>query len=234
MKKALVLILIVMVVVMGIACNDAQVKPNEPVDETQVKDKETVDAPAAQTDTTEKQVEPAPMKDWITVVGAFEKFQDDEFGGVKEAIEASPYSMTVVSTQSGKACGMKGGSVDIEKTIDDVDDPGLGVVVIGGLGSYKLWDNQALISLVKKTDVDNGLVTAICAAPGVLANAGVLDGGKACWSNSSDLDAIMADASCADTGKPVTVHENVITGSGPSAAEAFGAAIVEYLDAMQT
>ena len=169
-------------------------------------------------------------KGWITVVVMFADYQDEEFAGVENAMAQSGYGMQVVSTSTGEAAGMNGRKLTINQTISEVDDYGLGVVVIGGTGSYVLWDDQDLITLIRRADADGSLVGAICAAPGALANAGALTDAQACWSNSKDLDAIMAGAGCEDTGQPVTRYENVITANGPAAAQAFGEAAAEYLD----
>ena len=259
MKKFLLIVLAILMIATAAACvpavpvsNDApqdvqeetlpKADPAQPEPEPENPEMEPGDEQGAKPDAQDLPDQDMPKPDtaqpetidsnFITVVVAFVDFQDEEFAGVADAIEASGYRMNVVSVQGGEATGMYGGTIEIKDTIKHVEDYGLGVVVIGGSGCHVLWDNADLISLVQRVDSDDSLVAAICAAPGVLASAGVLEGGQACWSNSPDLDAIMAGVSCEDTGALVTEYENIITGQGPEAAIEFGKAIIDYLGGM--
>ena len=95
-----------------------------------------------------------------------------------------------------------------------------------------LWENEMLIKLVQQTNQSGGLVAAICAAPGVLAKADVVNGNRRVGPTLPELDALMDEAGCIDSGKPVCTDGNVVTGNGPSAAEAFGQSVVDYLDSV--
>ncbi len=182
---------------------------------------------------TEQENEPVEeKKDWITVVVAFDSHNETEYGGVINAFEGSGIKTETVSTQTGEAKGDNDGVIAIEKTISEVEDPGLGVVIIGGAKCMVLWKEQDLIDLVQQTNDNGDLVAAICAANGVLAVADIIDGKTACWANYPTLDGMMEEAGCTDSGKSVTIDGNLITGNGPPAAEEFGAAILDYVTNM--
>ncbi|MDD5086856.1 MAG: DJ-1/PfpI family protein, partial [Candidatus Nanoarchaeia archaeon] len=75
---------------------------------------------------------------------------------------------------------------------------------------------------------ESGKITAaICIAPVILANAGVLDGKKATVFPSGKDDIMVRGADY--TGEQVTQDGKVITANGPAAARSFGEAIVKEL-----
>ena len=180
----------------------------------------------------EKEAVQTARKNWLTLVVAFEGYNEMEYNGVKKAFDGSEYRLVTVSTQKGQAKGMSEGAITIEKTIDEVDDPGLGIVVVGGSGSVGLWENEDLIKIIREVDMQGGLVASICAAPGVLVNAGVLDGKTASWYRSDDLDALMEGVECSNSGEDVWIQGNIITGNGPPAGDEFGAAVFHYVTTM--
>lgn len=55
--------------------------------------------------------------------------------------------MVTVSTSKGDAIGDDDVVITIEKTIAEVEDPGLGVIVIGGVGGMVIWDDEDLIKI---------------------------------------------------------------------------------------
>lgn len=101
------------------------------------------------------------------------------------------------------------------------------VVLPGGLpGADHLGDDERLRALLQRTSAEGRLVGAICAAPKVLAQAGLLDGKRAtCYPGF--LDGI-SDVVCS-TGEAVERDGNVITSRGPGTAMDFALALVEIL-----
>ncbi|HDD46478.1 MAG TPA: DJ-1/PfpI family protein, partial [Candidatus Aenigmarchaeota archaeon] len=98
------------------------------------------------------------------------------------------------------------------------------IVLPGGDPGYKnLMKSHDILMLVKKFYENGKLVGAICAAPLVLAKAGVLDNKLATIYPGMERDIPRPrDAS-------VIVDGNVITSKGPGTAIEFALAIVEYL-----
>ena len=151
-----------------------------------------------------------------------------------EEIEA----LTVVDVlrRANISCDMVGfeeqvtGSHDIQVTANRVFDGDLSdydlVVLPGGMpGSANLRDNQALISEIQAFNQEGKKISAICAAPIALHQAGVLkDKHFTCY------DGVQENISDGIYRKEtVVVDGNLTTSRGPSTALAFAYELVEQL-----
>ena len=122
------------------------------------------------------------------------------------------------------------GSHDVDIIADDELDSLVvsdfdGIVLPGGLpGSTNLRDDERVIDIVKKMDNKNKLVAAICAAPMVLAKAGVLEDSK-----FTIHPGVEDEIELKSSGERTFVHDNVITGIASGAAMEFAFKIVEKL-----
>jgi len=102
------------------------------------------------------------------------------------------------------------------------------VVLPGGLpGARYLDEDPRIKTLLKKMADDERYTAAICAAPTVLANAGILADKKATgypgFLEKLDLPTtILSD-------EPVVIDGNVITSKGPGTAMDFALALIETL-----
>ena len=107
------------------------------------------------------------------------------------------------------------------------------IVLPGGLPGADYLDKDPRIHAALKRQAAAGkAVGAICAAPKVLANAGLLNGRKA-TSYPGVLDKMgLADVTV--TGEPVTRDGNILTGRGPGPAMDFALAIIEMLSGAAT
>lgn len=101
-----------------------------------------------------------------------------------------------------------------------------GIVIPGGPAAWTLRQNLTVIRLVQLLHEKGKLVSAICAAPMVLAEAGVLRGRRiTCYPAPDVLQAVAAAQVVEDQ---VVRDDNIITGRGPAAALDFGYALAEY------
>ena len=102
-----------------------------------------------------------------------------------------------------------------------------GVVLPGGMpGTRNLMANATVCNAAKTAFKKGKLVAAICAAPAVLGNLGILKGKAAtCYPGFEDqlLGARYVNA-------PTVTDGNVITARGAGAAFDFGFAIVDFLE----
>ena len=107
------------------------------------------------------------------------------------------------------------------------------VVLPGGLpGADNLNGDPRLAELLKKMADSGRYVGAICAAPRVLAEKGILDGKKAtAYPGFIDGD-LFPKINC--TGGPVERDGNILTSRGPGTAMDFALAIIEMLCDTQT
>ena len=151
-----------------------------------------------------------------------------------EEIEA----LTVVDVlrRANISCDMVGfeeqvtGSHDIQVTADRIFDGDLSdydlLVLPGGLpGSANLRDNQALISEIQAFNQEGKKISAICAAPIALHQAGVLkDKHFTCYDGVQEniTDGIYQK-------ETVVVDGNLTTSRGPSTALAFAYELVDQL-----
>ena len=114
--------------------------------------------------------------------------------------------------------------VKMDKVFDETDYDADVVVLPGGMpGAASLRDDKRVIELVKNFYDHNKIVAAICAAPIVLEEAGVLKGKSFTCYPGFEKEAVSGNY------QDVLVHVdgNIVTGRGPAAALAFGYAVLE-------
>jgi len=116
-----------------------------------------------------------------------------------------------------------------DTTLDNViyDDFDM-VILPGGMpGTTHLNDDIHIHALLKRMQQSDKAIAALCAAPLVLANMGLLDGKHAsCYPgvlNPADWPEIKL------SDEPVIIDGNILTSRGPGTAMDFALAIIEYL-----
>jgi protease I len=184
-------------------------------------------APQPTEESAAPEVEKMPGKKILMVI-APDGFRDEEFLEPKEIFDSSGAEVTVASKGVSVAKGKLGATANVdidigEATATDYD----AVVFIGGPGAAVYFDDPTALKLAKDAYAANKVVAAICIAPSILANAGVLEGHKAtCFESESENIAAKSEGY---TGEPVTIDENIVTGNGPGAAKKFGEAVIKTL-----
>lgn len=157
-----------------------------------------------------------------------ERFRDEELYITKEELENEGHLIVIASTKTGIIQGSRGGSIKSELNIDDVKtEDYMAVVFVGGGGSKLLFNNQTAIRIAKKMNDENKVISAICLAPVILANAGILMNKKATVAGT-EVKAIESKGAFY-TGPGVTVDGNIVTGNAPKASRLFGKKINELL-----
>ena len=101
------------------------------------------------------------------------------------------------------------------------------VIFVGGVGAKEYFESEAAHKLAREADEKEKIVAAICIAPSILANAGILKGKKATAYPSEKTNLEAKGAVFVDEN--VVVDGRIITANGPGAAAEFGEAIVEGL-----
>lgn len=101
------------------------------------------------------------------------------------------------------------------------------VVFIGGPGIIEYLSNTTYLTIAQKALVEGKILAAICIAPCILANAGLLIGKNATVFSGYESTLQTNGAHVVD--QPVVQDGTIITANGPSAAEAFGEQIVRVL-----
>lgn len=164
----------------------------------------------------------------IAMIIAKKDFRDEELLLPKSIFEDAGYKVVVFSVSLGKAQGMLGAVVNVEDTIDRIKSKDFeAVIFVGGVGASRYWDNQTAHDIAKDTLANNKVLGAICIAPVILANAGVLEGKRATvWSSERGR---LETSGAKYTGASVEVDGNIVTGSGPQAAEEFAKAVLRLI-----
>lgn len=164
----------------------------------------------------------------ILMVVAPKDFRDEEYQKPREILEQAGAEITVASKGVTEAKGLQGAKVKIDKDLGQVNvDDYQALVFIGGPGSSIYFDDQTALNLAKSAFEKGKVVSAICIAPSILANAGILSGKKA-TAYSSEKDNLVAKGA-QYTDESVVVDGKIITANGPEAAEEFGKKLVEAL-----
>ena len=154
-------------------------------------------------------------------------FRDEEYFETRKVLEDVGNKITVVNSTGQPSKSMFGKIVKPDKTIYDVSSEDFDAIVfVGGSGTSVYFNNQQALGLAKEFSSSGKIVAAICIAPSILANAGILNGKKA-TAFPSEKDNINAVGNY--TGKPVEQDGKIITGNGPIAAKEFGKKIAEAL-----
>lgn len=169
------------------------------------------------------------MVNKVLLIIAPENFRDEELLHTKEELERAGAKTTIASTKTGEVRGMLGARVTPDTKLDQVRvDDYDAVVFVGGSGSAVYFKDNRAISIASEAFSKGKKVCAICIAPVILANAGVLKGKRATVWPDKCIQMIESKGATY-TGKPVEVDGNVITAPGPEAAREFGRAIAKAL-----
>lgn len=163
------------------------------------------------------------MKPALIVI-AQEGFQDVEFAGTKQGLEAAGFPIVIASTEAGECTGKFGGKEIASIALRDVVVTNYDrIAFIGGPGAHALVDNFDALN-VARTTIEAGIpLGAICIAPKILANAGLLKGKNATvFDTDGSNEQFLINHGAIYTGESVTVDGLVVTANGPDAAEEFG------------
>jgi protease I len=164
----------------------------------------------------------------ILMIIAPKDFQDKELFDSKKVFDESNADVKIASKGVNVARGKLGAEVDVDYDIDEVLVQDYDAVVfVGGPGASIYFDDETAHSIARDALEEDEILGAICIAPVILANAGILKGKKATVfaSGADDLKNNGADY----TGKDVEADGTIVTAHGPAAAKKFGEKIAEML-----
>ena len=164
----------------------------------------------------------------ILMVVAPERFRDEELFLPKEDFEKSGHKTFIASTRIGICTGSRGGNIVADSLLKDIDSEDYDAVVfVGGGGSKIFFNDSDALNIVKEMNDKGRIVSAICLAPVILANAGVLKGKNATVSGQEAKT--IENKGAKYTGPGVTVDGNIVTGNAPKSSKLFGQKISELL-----
>lgn len=136
-------------------------------------------------------------------------------------------NVTLAGTDEGALKGSRGIAIQPDATLDSVLHRNFDLIVLPGgqPGTRNLKADPRVLQLVRSMAESGKLVAAICAAPMVLAAAGLLDDKEAtCFPGSCDDYPKVLLRTCA-----IVEDGNLVTSRGPGTAMDFALLLAERL-----
>ena len=164
----------------------------------------------------------------VLMVIAANNFRDEEYAEPRKVLEQAGAKVIVACSTLNAARGKLGLEVKPDILISDAKEADYdGIVFVGGGGSQEYFESPVAHKLAQTFHSHGKLTSAICIAPAILANAGLLKAKKA-TSFPSSKETLQTKGALF-TGSGVESDGLIVTGSGPEAAIKFGEKLVEVL-----
>ncbi|MCF7836351.1 DJ-1/PfpI family protein [Candidatus Gracilibacteria bacterium] len=169
------------------------------------------------------------MKHALIII-APENFRDEELFVPQKILEEAGITTTIASREAGTCRGKLGGTAKAviglnQINVEDFD----AVIFVGGPGSSIYFDDPAAHLITQKAVAANKVLAAICAAPSILAQAGVLKNRKATVFPDSSYEEILTKNEAILTRENLESDGKIITANDAPMAEEFGEKIVGLL-----
>lgn len=160
---------------------------------------------------------------------AVPNFRDPELIIPKNILISEGAEISIASLKKGNFVGNEGTTVEADYELSEVNPNDFDAMVfVGGPGMSHELENKDLQDLAKKFYQSGKLTAAICVAPAVLANAGILKDKKATVFPTAKGYLIEAGADY--TAQAVTIDGSIITADGPESSTAFANEIIKYFN----
>ncbi len=164
----------------------------------------------------------------IVFVVAPKVFRDEEYIEPKNILEEAGIKVTTASTTVGEIYGkikIKAVSEMLVKDInaDDFD----AIFFVGGSGASVYFDDPSVHKLAWDFYKAEKIVSAICIAPTILANAGILKCKRA--TVFPDGAEALSRGGAFYTAADVEVDGTIVTGNGPQSSKLFAKQLLKFL-----
>ncbi len=155
-------------------------------------------------------------------------FEELEAVAIVDVLRRAGLPVFVGGLVAGPVRGAHGITVATDGTLDDVQAEQLAALVLpGGMpGTTNLLEDERVLALVRAVHAAGRPTAAICAAPMVLAAAGILNGKEA--TSHPSVRTQLGGATILERARVVR-DGNVWTSQGPGTALEFALALVEEL-----
>ncbi len=164
----------------------------------------------------------------VLMVIAPDNFRDEEYFHTREVLESYGASVTTASSKTGEITGMLGGTAVADIVLSQANPSEYDAVVfVGGSGASAYFNDETALGLAQRAYEDGKVVAAICIAPNILAQAGLLEGKKATAYESVKSD--LTEKGAVWSNESVVRDGRIITANGPAAARRFGEEIAKLL-----
>src|SRR5438270_1374055 len=160
-------------------------------------------------------------------------FEQSELEVPRDKLKQAGATVHVVSPEGGEIKGwdMKdwGRPVKVDRRLDDVSVDDYDAIVLPGgqINPDLLRINDKALEFIRAFFDQKKIVAAVCHAPWLLIETGIIKGRKATSYKSIKTDVINAGAKWEDS--KVVVDEGLITSRNPDDLDAFSAKIIEEI-----
>ena len=159
-------------------------------------------------------------------------FEESEALVPADLLRRAGVEVALVGLSGRSVTGGHGITVAADTTLEELDRDGVDMLMLpGGMGGVEAIQADLHAQALIQYCFDHGRwLAAICAAPTILANLGILDRRSAvCYPGMEDL---MGSA-VVQKGSPVVVDGHIVTGEAAGSAFPFGLKLVEILKGAQ-
>lgn len=157
------------------------------------------------------------------------EFSEEEFLIVKNSFEKSIKKIFIASDTSGLCKGENGLKIKADVNLFNIHPSNFAsIIIIGGSGIIKYWDNEVLQSKLKQFFEKGKVIAAICAAPIILGRANLLKNTDATCYPQFTNELIQTGANL-QKAQVVSVGK-IITASGASVAAEFCSKIISKIN----
>jgi protease I len=175
----------------------------------------------------EAPMNPAQGKKVVMVV-AQRDFRDEEFNEPFRQLSSAGAIVEIASSRTGTLTGVLGAKIKAEWLVREVEaDQVDAVIFVGGPGAQEYFHDAAAHKLAREAADGHKTLAAICIAPAILANAGVLKDRQATCFES--VEPVLLKAGALLRPQAVVRDGRLVTANGPAAAGEFARAILATL-----
>lgn len=156
-------------------------------------------------------------------------FEEGEALFVVDILRRANIACDMVSIKDKNVTGSHSITVLADKLIQEIHSNDYDMIVLPGgqPGADNLRDSKEVITLIQEMNQKNKYVAAICAAPQVLAKAGIIQNKKVTSYPAEKYREILKESNYQED--LVVVDNNIITSRGPATTLPFAYQLVEIL-----
>ena len=160
------------------------------------------------------------------LVPLFEGFEEIEAITIIDVLRRGNVEVITAGLSSINVMGAHAIAIIADTLLDTVRQQQFDAIVLaGGAGTFRLREDPRIAEILIQQTKANKLVAAICAAPTVLSNAGLLKGKRA-----TSFPAVREQLELGEYLEvPVVMDGNVVTSRGAGTAMAFALKLVALL-----